>query len=86
VNFGGRGNKGGAERAIEEETQTISGEYQFPGPAAGLSKQPLLLLFGSKDFFAFYSASVPCFNSLEFREQEPMVAEHLKPMHHFHTN
>jgi hypothetical protein len=34
VNFGGRGNEGGAKRAMKGETQSISVDYQFPSSTA----------------------------------------------------
>jgi hypothetical protein len=46
----GKGNKGGAERAIKGETQSISVDYLFPGSTAWLSEQPLLLPCAKKDF------------------------------------
>jgi hypothetical protein len=80
VNFGERGYKGGAERTIKGETQSISADYWFPGPTACLSKQPLLLLSGNKENFAF---TLPIFNFLSSKEQGPTVAECLKYVYQF---
>jgi hypothetical protein len=50
VNFGGRGDEGGAKRTIKEETQNISEDFRFPGPTSWISKQSLLSLCANKDF------------------------------------
>jgi hypothetical protein len=68
VSFGGRGDKGRAKRTIKGETQSISVDYRFLGPAVFLSEPPLLLPCANKDFFALTSAPVFLpFNSLKVK-------------------
>jgi hypothetical protein len=68
VNFGGRGDEGGAKRAIKGETQSILVDYWFLGPTACLSKQPLLSLCANKDCFVLTVSPVFLpFNSLKVK-------------------
>jgi hypothetical protein len=59
----GGGITGRGKRAIKGETQSISADFQFPGPATYFSKQSLLSLCANKENLALTLPVFQAFNS-----------------------